>query len=245
MPRLRSQPALLPLVAAAACASLAAAGPASAPAVAYHEDFANGTGSPRPLAAVGWSYHLGNEGHDQADNAATASLVSPEAGSGGEGGGESEPGFLSNTLGPAAPGGDPWWNGFTHYLTEEVAIDLSSTPLADASVDAQLSQADAVRFTARVDGRWFATAEAFRPAAAARGRAFASAATRHTLDVAGRAWVPLSFLPGTTMGLDTAAPPVALPAGTLDAAGLLLQPTGHESFDDFTLRVTSLPAEPG
>ncbi len=206
--------------------------------VAYEEAFANPSGGPQPLAASGWSYFLGNEGHDQEDNAATASLVTPQADAGGA------PGFLSNTLGPDGVGDDPFWNQFTHYATEEPSIDLAATPLVEVSVVALLSQPDAFRFTARVDGRWFATREAVEPGGVA-GNAFASAARTHTLRVGGAAWVPLSFLPGTTMGLDTAAEPVALPVGRLDAAGLLLQPTGHESFDDFTLRVIEAPTEPG
>ena len=225
------------LTAAVLLAAAALPGAHGETVVAYGEAFPNPSGGPQPLAASGWSYFLGNEGHDQKDNAATASLVTPRAGAGGASG------FLSNTLGPDGVGEDPFWNQFTHYATEEPSIDLAATPLVEVSVAVLLSQPDAFRFTARVDGRWFATREAVEPGAAT-GDAFASAARTHTLRVAGSSWVPLSFLPGTTMGLDTAAEPVPLPVGRLDAAGLLLQPTGHESFDDFELRVVEAPAEP-
>ena len=157
-------------------------------------------------------------------------------------------GFLINPLGPSGGDDGDHWNGFTHYATEELSLDLSAGPPSSFSVDALLSQPDEARFTARVDGRWFATKEAFRPEASEAGRMyddFATKAVTHTLDVAGAAWIPFSFLPGTTMGLDTAAGAVALPEGTLDAAGLLLQPTGHEAFDNFTISVSPGVLGPG
>ncbi|MEO0586971.1 MAG: hypothetical protein AAF078_04960 [Planctomycetota bacterium] len=219
--------------------------PAQAETAIYRETFANPTGAPQSLADYGWSYHLGPAGWDETRNGATASLVNegpgsqPEAMRAASGDAPDAPnGFVVNALGPDGLGDDPWWNRLTLYITEEVDIDTAAHAPVAIEVDLAFSQPDAARFVVRVDDRWFASAEAFEPTPLSGYDIYGRFAADHTpcrLELEGATWLPLAFLPGTTMSLDLDANPIALPAGQITAAGLLIQPTGFEVFDNFAI----------
>lgn len=225
--------------------ALAAAPFAQAEQVIYRETFANPTGEAQPLVDYAWTYHLGPAGWDETRNDATQSLVNegrgsqPEATSVAAGAGSTSPnGYVVNALGPDGLDDDPWWNRLTLYVTEEVAIDRSTHELSAMSVDLALSQPDSARFAVRVDDRWFASAESFAPAPLNGYEVYDGFAPDHTecrLEFDGTEWLPLAFVPGTTMSLDLDATPIALPDGPLTAVGLLIQPTGFEAFDNFTV----------
>ncbi|MEM6334149.1 MAG: hypothetical protein AAF823_12505 [Planctomycetota bacterium] len=230
------------VIAIAAASTLAPA--AYADEVLYRETFANTSGAGASLDSVGWTYYLGPQGWSQDSNAATQGMINEQRGAAADGSpvgsgtdDATELGYLINTLGPDGVGDDPYWNQVTLYVTEEPAIDLAEHPIAELRVDLAFSQPDTVRFVVRVDGRWFASQTAIEAQTIAGYGLYDKFQAEHSdiqLHVADAAWLPLSFMPGVTLGLDTSAPAVALPAkGTLDAVGLLIDPTGFEAFDNF------------
>ncbi len=226
---------MLLLAAAAALPPLGRVNAQVAPA--WADSFENPTGSAQPLSAAGWSYHLGVSGADQTGNGGAAGLISERVGAQPVGDAGEARGFVFNALGPSGPGGDPYWNQVTHYLTEDVELDPATRP-ARFAVDLFLTQPDEVRFTARVSGRWFATKRSVQPEPVGEDAAFgdfARVASRHELGVTHAAWIPMSFRPGVTLGLDTTAVAVELPSGELEAVGLLLQPSGWEAFDNYAI----------
>ncbi|MEM9915763.1 MAG: hypothetical protein AAF911_12445 [Planctomycetota bacterium] len=223
--------------------------------VLYCETFANDSGRGLPLADFGWHYHLGPQGWTQQDNGATYGLVNENLGSaagtiavaaGVEA--DSDRGFVVNALGPdGEQDADPFWNQFTHYFTDELTVDRDQFELTEVAFDLALSQPDQVRITVRIGEQWFASAQSFTTTPVNGHEiygGFAAKAERKNLDPRGEAWLPFSFVPQTTMGLDTQAVPVSLPSGDLEAVGLLLAPTGFEAFDNITILGSPLEAEP-
>ncbi|MEM1097434.1 MAG: hypothetical protein AAGH92_01475, partial [Planctomycetota bacterium] len=93
-------------------------------------------------------------------------------------------------------------------------------------------------FTVKIGEAWFATQQTFTATPLA-GHAiyggFSDGAVTHRLDLSDAAWLPMNFVPGTTMGLDTSQPAGDLPEGAMTGLGLLLQPTGFEAFDNVTV----------
>ncbi|MEM1210608.1 MAG: hypothetical protein AAGI54_15205 [Planctomycetota bacterium] len=213
--------------------------------VVYRETFPNPTGQAQSLVQYAWTYHLGPAGWDETRNDATRSLVNesrgsqPDAAPVASGDDATSPnGYVVNALGPDGLDDDPWWNRLSLYVTEEVAIDQSTHALTAMSVDLAVSQPDAARFVVRVGDRWLASAEAFEPTPLAGYAVYDRFAADHAecrLEFDAAEWLPLAFVPGTTMSLDLDATPIALPDGPLTAVGLLIQPTGFEAFDNFTI----------
>ena len=223
-------------------------------AILYRETFSNPTGKPQPLARFGWHYHLGPEGWDEKGNAATQSLVNENPGAqpalhsvnAGPEADRDPRGFVVNGLGPNGTDPKDYWNQLSHYCTTEFALDLAKTPLKAIAFDLALSQPDRVHVTVKVDGNWYASKQAFTatplPDYGIYNR-FAKDAVTRSLDPRGPVWLPLSFKPNTTLGLDTSARPVQLPRGELQGFGLLLKPTGFEAFDNYTLIGEPVPAD--
>ncbi|MEM6392409.1 MAG: hypothetical protein AAF797_06515 [Planctomycetota bacterium] len=228
------------------CATAFGLAPVTAEDVLYRETFPNATGSGKALIDYGWRYHLGPEGWNEKDNGATQGLVNENRGTSPQdkpvasgSTDRSDRGFVVNGLGPNGENDNDYWNQITHYVTDEFTLDLKQTELTAFTFDLALSQPDAVRVTAKVDGRWYASKQTFTsPPIPDYGiyAAFHRLAKRHTLDPRGVVWLPLGFTPNVSLGLDTSLPATALPQGQLQAFGLLLKPTGFEAFDTFTLR---------
>lgn len=226
----------------------------SAEEILYRETFANVTGKPQALFNYAWAYHLGPTGWDETRNDATRFLVNEGPGSRPQAlpvatrdTTASPKGYVVNALGPDGLGDDPWWNRLTLYITEEIAIDRDTHRLTAMEIDLALSQPDAARFVVRVGDRWFASAQAFEPDPLDGHAVYGQFPSEHTacrLEFANAKWLPLAFVPGTTMSLDLDASPIALPDGPLTAVGLILQPTGFEAFDNFTVYGTTQTPSP-
>ncbi|MEM7576951.1 MAG: hypothetical protein AAF328_05685 [Planctomycetota bacterium] len=224
-------------------------------AVLYRETFPNAAGSGQPLSTYGWSYHLGTQGWDEAGNDAAQGLVNEGVGSGAgllpvHAGGDTPDaeanheargrGFVVNALGPdgAGPDDDPYWNQLTHYATTELSIDRSTHRVEALGLDLALSQPDDVRLTVKIGDAWFASQQTFSTSPVDGYEiysGFAAKAKTLRIDLSDAAWLPMNFVPGTTMGLDTSQPAEALPDGVLTGLGLLLQPSGFEAFDNVTV----------
>ncbi len=239
------------IVGASLSAGLCSAGAEAAPtessdeAVLYRETFPNDGDRGRPLADAGWRYYLGPDGWDEKDNPATHGLLNENPGGSpdlkpvaSESVTETDHGFVVNGLGPNGDHPDDYWNQLTHYATNEWTLDLSQTELTAITFDLALSQPDEVRVTVQVDGKWYASEETFTaPPIAGYGvyGGFRDGHVTRTLSLGGAGWLPFGFKPGVTMSLDTTQKPVELPAGRLEGFGLMLQPTGFEAFDTYTL----------
>ncbi len=226
---------------------------ASSEEVLYREVFPSASGTGQPLSSVGWALHLGPEGWDQRDNAATAGLVNEKRGMPADGGpvasgGEPDSGhgFVVQALGPDGTDDNDYWNQLSHYLTQEWVTDVAAGGLTAFTFDLATSQPDVVRVTAKVDGRWFASVGTAKvqPTPGYGVYEFSSVGRPCRIDVSGRAWLPMSFVPKVTMGLDTSATAMELPAGRLEAVGLLLKPTGFEAFDNYTVLGSPALEEP-
>ncbi|MEM1026634.1 MAG: hypothetical protein AAGJ38_00960 [Planctomycetota bacterium] len=219
----------------------------------YRETFTHASDRPQPLSAFGWSYHLGSQGWDEQDNTATHFLVNENPGSSADSHAigltpeQQHPnpvdaptrGFVVNALGPDGGQDEDYWNQLTHYATTELVVDRKTHRLTAVSFDLALTQPDAVRITVQIGERWFASTQTFTQAPPAKGPAIWDFHRHHAgqrLELVGDAiWLPLNFVPNTTLGLDTSQPAVVLPEGDLTGLGLLLQPTGHEAFDNVSL----------